>query len=109
MSKQEKYQKHVDIDINKLSIDSNDLEDLLHEYDKIKKERLILEKKEEKCKKLVNKLLDEQDSNTLVSENYKITRKTLKRLQLSKEAMPVEVYDKYAKFVSYTVLYLSNK
>lgn len=89
-------------------LSSSELESLLAEWSKIKSQISDLTTKEEKCKKLIHRLLDKEDDDSLYSDNYKVTRRIMSRSQIVRAEVPKDVWDQYSKKISYPVLYLKK-
>jgi hypothetical protein len=91
----------------------SDIDELLKRWKDTKDQIAELEKKCEKYKKAVEKIMDSQDTNILSSTsshiNISVTRRTLNRDTLSKKDVPKNIWTEYAKKLSYTAFYFSSK
>lgn len=93
---------------------SSEVEDLLKEWSKIKRQRAILEEQEDNIKELVAELMDKNSNRNkkgadiLESENYYVTRRTQKRSTISQKDVPRDIWDKYSKTSEYKVYTLKR-
>lgn len=92
----------------KSSVSDDQLDELLREWSKIKKTIVEYEEKEAKCKKLIAKLMDEEDSDSLFSDSYIVKRRIQKRKTITQKDLPSEVWDKYARQIQFPVFTLKK-
>jgi hypothetical protein len=85
-----------------------EIDELLQHWQSTKEEISLLEKKCEKYKKISERMMITEGTNTLSSKDYTVTRKMLCRESLAKKDVPSDVWKKYAKQVSYPVFYLKS-
>ena len=91
-----------------LNLNENELNDIIKEWKKVKEERLKLEKREEKCKNLLFRVMDENKEDEIKTHKYSVIRKKSKRLQLLKSNVPKEIYDEYASYSQYITIHLKE-
>jgi hypothetical protein len=90
---------------------NTDIDELLKRWKEAKDEISELESKCEKYKRAVEKIMDSEDTNKLSSNSNSIcvSRRILNRDTLSKKDVPKDIWEKYAKKLSYTAFYFSCK
>lgn len=84
------------------------LDKLLNEWSKIKHQTSQLEQREKKIKELVAEIMNENKSDTIYSENYKVTRRIQNKTHVSQQDVPQEIWEKYAKKSSFPAFYLKR-
>lgn len=89
--------------------DKNDISNLLQKWNDTKKEIASLEKKCEKYKKYVDAILENNDSDSLSSNNFILKKKIITKNTLSKNDVPKDIWNKYSKSCSYPAYYLTEK
>lgn len=88
---------------------SNDkLEKLLSEWSKVKNQVSQLEKREKDIKDLVTDIMDDDKTDSLYTENYKVTKKIQRRSHLTQKDVPKDIWDKYSKTSEFPVFYLKR-
>lgn len=87
-------------------INTTDIATLLERWSETKKEITELEKKLEKYKRLANRAMDQQNDNMISSTYYTLKRKIVSRKTISKQDVPKEIWERYAKTCSYSAYYL---
>lgn len=85
-----------------------DLDVLFKEWYIIKKKKSELEDREDEIKKIVNKILKMEKSNSLESDYYKVTNRTRKVKYVTKNDLPEDIFEKYHKVRSISALYLTK-
>lgn len=88
---------------------NKDIDDLLDKWYEAKQTIAELEKKQDKYKKLAEKLMSSSGSNSLSSSSYKLSRKNMIRLSLSKKDVPDDIWNRYAKQISYSAYYIKKQ
>ena len=89
--------------------DKNDISNLLQKWFETKKEIASLEKKCDKYKKYIDAILEENNTDSLSSNELILKRKIIIKNTLSKNDVPKDIWDKYSKKCSYPAYYLSEK
>jgi hypothetical protein len=89
-----------------MEYDTNDIDTLLDKWYDTKEQIGILEKKLEKYKKYAERIMDNEDKDELSNFNYKLTRRNMSRTTLSKEDMPKDIWNKYARNINYPMYIL---
>jgi len=89
-------------------VNSTDITTLLERWFETKAEITELEKKLEKYKRIANRAMDQQNTDTLSSNYYTLKRKNISRTTISKQDVPNDVWKTYAKTCSYPAYYLSG-
>lgn len=89
-----------------MSIDKDDIEELLSNWYNIKQQITNLEKKCEKYKQYSEKIMNKLDNDSLESSNYTLKRTSMTRSTISKKDVPVEIWNRYSKRSSFPVYYL---
>lgn len=91
-----------------MSLDSSDIKKLLEHWFEAKNEIIKLEKKIEKYKCVANRVMNQQNTNILTDNNIKLKRKEISRTTISKQDVPKDMWNKYARSCSYKAYYLSE-
>ena len=107
-SREKSKEKYKEKEEAKSSIAPEDLEKLLNEFSKIKQQISQLEQKEKKMKLLIEDIMRDDGTNRLDSENYTITKRSMKRSQISQKDVPSDIWSKYSKTSEFSVLYLKR-
>lgn len=90
-------------------MDSEELDTLLHRWTEAKAKIKELEVKCEKYKKLTDKMMRKNETNTLSSSRYTVTRRDITKTSISKQSVPDKIWEKYSVRVSYPAFYLQKK
>lgn len=85
------------------------LEDILSKWNDAKKKITLLEEKIEKYKRCIEKEMNNKSVDKLESASYMIHRRRTTKTYLSKENVPVEVWNKYSSRTSFDTFYLKRK
>ena len=85
-----------------------DLETLFSEWNSLKKKKAELEDREEQIKKIIHKIMKIENTNSLESDNFKVSRKYQSREFLTKSNVPSDIWSKYSKKSEFPVLYLKK-
>lgn len=88
---------------------SDDINNLLEHWMDVKNQLSDLELSLSKYKKLASKIMSKNDTTTLYSDNYVLQQRNISKKTLSKDDVPKEIWNKYAKTTTYTAYYLSKK
>ena len=88
---------------------SIEIEELLEYWNNAKKEIIVLEKKCDNYKKMVEKMMISQQTDKLDSKNFSVSKKILSRDILTKNDVPCDVWYQYSRKVSYPAYYLKEK
>jgi hypothetical protein len=88
---------------------SDDIHNLLEHWMDVKNQLSDLELSLSKYKKLASKIMSKNDTTTLYSDNYVLQQRNISKKTLSKDDVPKEIWNKYAKTTTYTAYYLSKK
>lgn len=91
-----------------MSISDDDLDTVLRKWSKDKARLAELETRIEKYKKIVGKVLDKRETDTLEGTDYTLKRRQQTRTSISKVDVPPDVWSRYAKKVSYQAFFLSE-
>ncbi len=79
------------------------LEDLLNEWTKIKEQLSKLEEKQDKIKKLVGRMMDEEKETSFETDSYRVSRRTQTRKSVAQKDLPKDIWDKYSKETTFPV------
>ena len=90
------------------SANETDIETLLERWSDAKVELAEIEKRIEKYKRLANKIMNNRDGNTISSYNHTLKRKDMSRTSISKQDVPDNIWEKYARKNTYTAYYLTK-
>ena len=90
-------------------MDKNDIDDLLDTWYKTKIQIASLEKKCEKYKKYCEKIMNNNEENSITSSDYVLKRTQTTRSTVSKKDLPKDIWNKYSKESSFPIYYLKQK
>ena len=88
---------------------NDDIENLLNKWYSSKQELSQLEKKIEKYKNIAENLMNKENSDVIISNNFILKRKELNRTTIGKKDLPQDIWDRYSKELSYNAFYISKK
>ena len=87
----------------------SDISLLIDRWYELKENISLLETKLEKCKIIAEDYMDNNNIDSISSDNTILTRKELSRLSVSKKDLPSDIFNKYAKECHYTAFYINKK
>jgi hypothetical protein len=90
------------------NFDKNDISELLKKWAETKKEISSLEKKCDKYKKYIDAILENNNSDTVSSNEYILKKKIINKSTLSKNDVPKDIWNKYSKSCSYPAYFLTS-
>ena len=88
---------------------SDDITNLLNHWMSTKNQIAELELSLTKYKKLATKIMSKTDTDTIHSDDYILKKRTLTKKTLSKDDVPKEIWERYAKTTTYPAYYLSKR
>lgn len=89
-------------------ISDEKLEKLLSEWSKAKHQIAKLEAREKDIKQLVSDIMKEDDTSSIYTENYKVTKRNQSRSCISQKDVPEDIWNKYSKKTSFLVFNLKR-
>lgn len=89
-------------------VDEIDISILMSKWDETRKQIAELETKLEKYKKVATKLMDKNGTNELKDNNFSLSRKNITRETLTKNDLPIDIWNRYSKRCTYQSFYLRN-
>jgi len=92
-----------------MDYDTNDMDTLLEKYNDTKEQISILEKKLEKYKKYAERIMDNEDKDEISNLKFSLTRRNMSRTTLSKDDIPKDIWNKYARNINYPMYILRKK
>ena len=84
------------------------LDDILSEWYKLKKNLKQLQEREDQIKKIVRVIMNNERSDKLKSDDYQVSKRTMNKTFLTKHDLPEELWNKYSKKKSIEALYLKR-
>lgn len=87
----------------------DDINNLLEHWMDVKIQLVEFELSLAKYKKLASKIMIKNDTTTLSSDKYLLRQRNISKKTLSKDDVPKEIWNKYAKTTTYNAYYLSKK
>jgi len=88
---------------------TDDVDTLLEKWHDTKEQISILEKRLEKYKKYAERIMDNEDKDEINNSNYSLTRRNMSRTTLSKDDLPKDIWNKYARNINYPMYILRKK
>ena len=101
-------EKNIEKHNNKSDISDDKLEDLMREWSKVKRQLYEIEEREKSIKSLVADIMNEKDTESIYTDNYKVTKKIQQRSTVSQKDLPEEIWKKYSKVSTFPVYYLKR-
>ena len=92
-----------------MSSNGININELLAKWQEAKTQMAELEKKCDKYKKVADKIMKEKGTSLLEGSSHTLTRKQMTRGTMSKTDVPIEVWNKYSRSVSYPAYFLATK
>lgn len=86
-----------------------DIDTILENWDFSKKQKSKYEKECETYKGAVQRYMDRKNKNTLYGNYFTVARRSNTRKQLSKQNVPIELFNKYSTRITYSSYYLKKK
>ncbi len=83
-----------------------DIDSLLNRWYDIKQEISELESKLSKCKSIIEKYMNDKDTDSVSNNTITATRREMSRTSISKKDLPESIWNKYSKeshFVTFTL------
>ena len=88
---------------------TDDVDTLLEKWHDTKEQISILEKRLENYKKYAERIMDNEDKDEINNSNYSLTRRNMSRTTLSKDDLPKDIWNKYARNINYPMYILRKK
>ena len=85
-----------------------DIYTILQKWDHAKKQNSLFEKECEKYKDAVERYMKKKDITTITSKYYTVSKRSNTRQQLSKQSVPLDIWNKYATRITYNSYYLKE-
>lgn len=85
-----------------------DIDTFLKKWDETKMQIKLLENKLEKYKKVVDKIILNDEGMIQSSEFVLLKKKQVRRI-ISKNTVPVQIWDNYSKNIEYSTYYIKKK
>lgn len=82
-------------------MDDREIENVLTKWYDAKQEINALEAKISKYRGMINREMNRQEVNKLISDNYTVTQSRISRLSISKNDIPEDLWHKYATRTTY--------
>jgi hypothetical protein len=92
-----------------MNYDEKDVNILLEKWYETKEQISSLEKKLDKYKKYAEKIMDNNDLDSLSSSTFSLTKREMSRNILSKDDVPPEVWNKYSRNITYPMFVIRKK
>lgn len=86
-----------------------DLNDLIHKWTESKEQKKLQEQKCEKYRKAIERHMNKKDTNVITSTDYVITCRNNTRQQISKQTVPLDIWERYAKRYTYKSYHIKKK
>ena len=92
-----------------VKISDIDIDNLIEKWAKCKREMVDLQKKLDKYKNTLEKVMNYYDTNKLSSGSYDVNRRVLSRTTITKRDVPEDVWKEFSKTIRYSAFYLKTK
>ena len=87
----------------------SDIDDLLNKCYKIKQEIAILEKDHNRYKVRITDIMDSRGEDEITGKVYSIKRNIICKKTISKNSVPSNIWDSYAKSSIYSSFYIKKR
>ena len=84
------------------------IDSIFRKWNDAKNQISELEKKIEKYKKVMGKMMDNQEKNTISGEDFSLCRKTISSRTILKKNIPEHIWDTYSSPKEYKSYYLKK-
>ena len=84
------------------------MNELINNWYELKKQIKLLEKKSNLYRKKIEKIMDQRDTNTLYSNKFRITRRTIHTSHLTKKNVPKDIWDEYSTTTTHKSYYMKK-
>lgn len=84
-------------------------DELLNAWYETKQKISELEKKVEKYKLIAERIMDENNIDSISNDKYTLQKKNLNRTSIGKSDLPIDIWNKYSKESFYNAFYISKK
>jgi hypothetical protein len=88
--------------------DDINIDELLQKWYETKAEIALLEKKCEKYKRCSEKIMDNMNKSLLSTSKFILKKVDMTRNTISKNDVPIEIWNKYSKETSFSSFYLTS-
>ena len=95
-------------DDDELTIDPSEIDQLITSWYEAKNQMKELTEKERRYKRMLNKILDLTGGDAIKGRDLQVTRRIQKRRFISKNLVPEDVFDRYAKTIEISALYIKE-
>lgn len=86
-----------------------DSDELLNVWFETKQKISELEKNIEKYKLVAEKIMDENNIDSISNDKYTLQKKNLNRTSIGKSDLPIDIWNKYSKESFYNAYYITKK
>jgi len=86
-----------------------DIDTILEKWNNAKEQKIFYEKECEKYKGAVERYMDRKEKHSINSKYYTVTRRSNTRHQISKQSVPIDIWDKYANRFTYNSYHMKKK
>jgi regulator of sirC expression with transglutaminase-like and TPR domain len=87
----------IDKKDGELSLNPDEIDDLITNWHDTKADIKELEVKEKRYKLLIHKLLDVTGSDAIKGKDLQVTRNSYKKILISKQMLPEDIFEKYSE------------
>ena len=85
-----------------------DIDTILQKWTYAKKQNSLYEKECEKYKDAVERYMNKKDINIITGKYYTVSKRSNTRQQLSKQSVPLDLWNKYSTRITYNSYYLKE-
>lgn len=89
-------------------MNNEDLDKILKEWFNTKEEHALLTKRIEKYKMQIHKIMNNNNTNSLKTKNFKVLKKNNSKEIIAKKNIPSDLWEKYSTISNFNCLYLSK-
>lgn len=86
-----------------------DINQVIEKWEEAKDKLKILEEKIDKYKAYISKKMNEKGTDTIETENYKVSRQRASRTYMSKDRVPIDIWDRYSVKTSYDMFRVKKR
>jgi len=86
-----------------------DIDTLLEKWDKAKKRKSEIEKECDNYKGAVERYMNRKNKNSISGKYYTVNKRQNTRQQISKQCVPVKIWEQYSNSFTYNSYHLKKK
>jgi hypothetical protein len=95
-------------DEEKLSVDAEEIDEMIMKWDLLRRQSKELREKEQKYRKIIARIMDLTESDVIKGKDLSVTRRHQRRTFLTKANVPPEIYQQYGQVKEIVMFYIKE-